>query len=114
MFTVKTGHRRRIRISDVASMEGIALMTIKTIEIIGRVDEHGHLEFDPPANLPPGDARIIIEIMDAEAEAADDALWQAQFTNSPETLEFLAREADEEEAAGLTDDFDPYNDPDAL
>ncbi len=88
-------------------------MTNKTIEVLGRVDEHGNLEFDPPANLPPGDARIIIEIIDAEAEAADEALWDAQFANSQETLDFLAREADEEEAAGLTDEFDPYNDPDA-
>ncbi|HLY27789.1 MAG TPA: hypothetical protein VKQ72_15695 [Aggregatilineales bacterium] len=82
-------------------------MTNKIIEILGRVDEQGHLEFEPPANLPPGDARIIIEIMDTDAEAADEELWDAQFAASQDVLEKLSREAHEQYLAGLTEDFDP-------
>lgn len=45
-------------------------------------------------------------------EAADDVWWDYQFRRSPQVLEMLAREAHEEFLAGLTEDFDPYNDPD--
>ncbi|MHB8630243.1 MAG: hypothetical protein ACYDBJ_29200 [Aggregatilineales bacterium] len=83
------------------------------IEVLGRVNDAGQLEFEQPTQLPPGEVRIIIETIDAEAEAADDALWDEQFANSPDTLDFLAREAREEHYAGLTDDFDPDTDPDA-
>ncbi len=83
------------------------------IEVIGRVNDAGHLEFEQPDDLPPGEVRIIIETIDAETEAAEDALWDEQFANSPDTLDFLAREAREEYYAGLTDEFDPDTDPDA-
>lgn len=86
-------------------------MTI--IEVLGRVNENGELEFEQPIHLAPGEVRIIIQTIDAEAEAADDVAWATQFANSPDTLDFLAREAHEEYAAGLTDDFDPDTDPDA-
>jgi len=86
-------------------------MTI--IEVTGRVNEAGQLEFEQPAHLPPGEVRIIIETIDTEAEAADEALWDEQFANSPDILDLLAHEAREEYYAGLTDDFDPDTDPDA-
>ena len=72
-----------------------------TIEVMGHVNENGQLEFDPPA-LPPGNARIIIETIDAEAEAANEALWDEQFAGSQDLLSKLAREAIEQDDAGLT------------
>ena len=83
------------------------------IEVIGHVNEHGQLEFEPPTHLPPGEVRIIIETIDPEAEAEDDARWDEQFAASPDVLDLLAREARSEYSAGLTDDFDPDDDPDA-
>ncbi len=83
-------------------------MTI--IEVFGRVNEHGQLEFEQPVNLPPGEVRIIIESIDPEAESADEARWDEQFANSQDVLNMLAHEAREEHRAGLTEDFDPDND----
>jgi len=86
-------------------------MTI--IEVIGRVNEAGQLEYEQPVHLPPGEVRIIIETINAQEEADDDVLWDKQFANSPDTLDLLAHEAREEYHAGLTDNFDPDDDPDA-
>ncbi len=96
----------------VQQMEGKALgQAMTAIEILGRVDDQGRLEFEPPADLPPGDVRIIIEPVDIEA---DEARWDEQFANSQDALEQMARKAIEEDEAGLTEDFDPDNDPDAM
>ena len=84
---------------------------MSVIEILGHINENGQLEFELPANLPSGDVRITIETIDAEYEAADEALWEQQFASSPKTLDFLAREAREEYYAGLAEEFDPDNDP---
>lgn len=83
-------------------------MTI--IEVLGRVNENGQLEFEPPAHLPPGDVRITIESLDIEA---DEALWDEQFAKSKDVLKRMALKAIEEDEDGLTEDFDPDNDPDA-
>jgi hypothetical protein len=80
------------------------------IEVIGRVNEQGQLEFDQPANLPPGEVRITIEPISAEEDAADEALWEEQFARSQDKLEQLAQEAHEDYLAGLTEDFDPDDD----
>jgi hypothetical protein len=80
------------------------------IEVIGRVNEQGQLEFDQPANLPPGEVRIIIEPINVEEDAADEALWEEQFARSQDELEQLGQEAHEEHLAGLTEDFDPDDD----
>ncbi len=77
------------------------------IEVIGRVNEHGQLEFDQPANLPPGEVRIIIEPISPEEDAADEALWDEQFAKSQDILHQLAQEAHDEYLAGRTEDFDP-------
>jgi hypothetical protein len=79
------------------------------IELIGRVNERGQLEFEQPANLPPGEVRIIIEPISAEEVAADEALWEEQFARSQDKLEQMAQEAHEEYLAGRTEDFDPDN-----
>ena len=83
-------------------------MTI--IEVWGRVNEDGSLEFEPPAHLPPGEVRITIEPLDIEA---DEALWDEQFAGSQDVLKRMALKAIEEDEAGLTVDFDPDDDPDA-
>jgi hypothetical protein len=100
-----------IQLGCIVRIDGCFAMTI--IELTGRVNESGHLEFEQPANLPPGDVRIIIETINPDAETADDALWDEQFAKSQDVLDFLAKEARDEYYAGLTDDFDPDNDPDA-
>ncbi len=81
------------------------------IEILGRVDDEGRLQFEPPAHLPPGDVRITIEPVDI---AADEAAWDEQFARSQDVLKRMALRAIEEDEAGLTEDFDPHSDPDAL
>ena len=73
------------------------------IEILGRVDDKGRLEFEPPADLPPGDVRIIIEPVDIEA---DEARWDEQFAKSQDLLEQLSQEAHEDYLAGRTEDCD--------
>ncbi len=83
------------------------------IALIGRVDEDGFVRFEQPTRLPAGEVRIIIETIDLEAEAEDDAQWNEQFAASPDVLDLLAREAHEEYLQSLTDDFDPDADPDA-
>jgi hypothetical protein len=42
-----------------------------------------------------------------------DALWDKTFAESQDVLDALADEAHAEYLAGLTEDFDPDNDPDA-
>jgi hypothetical protein len=81
------------------------------IELKGHVNENGELEFPKPTNLPPGDVRIIIETFDAGAEAADEALWDAQFAGSQDVLERLSQEAHEDYLAGRTEACDG---PDAV
>lgn len=80
------------------------------IEIRGRVNERGELEFDPPHDLPVGEVRIIIEALDPAAEAADEALWDEQFAKSQHVLDMLVEEVRAEEEQGLIQDFDPNKD----
>lgn len=75
------------------------------IEIRGRVNERGELEFEPPHDLPVGEVRII-EALDP-AEAADEALWDEQFAKSQHVLDKIAEEIRAARRAGLTEDFDP-------
>jgi hypothetical protein len=77
------------------------------IEIRGRVNEKGELEFDPPHDLPAGEVRIMIEVLDPEAGAADEALWDEQFANSQGTLSKIAEKIRAARKAGLTEPFDP-------
>ena len=74
-----------------------------SIEILGRIDENGHLEIDQPIDLPAGDVRITIEAFDIEA---DEAHWDEQFAKSQDVLERLAHEAHEDYLAGRTEDCD--------
>ncbi len=80
------------------------------IELTGRVNEQGLIEFEQPRDLPPGEIRIIIKTITAEDEAADEALWDEQFAKSQDLLEQMAEEAHQEYLAGLTEDFDPDDD----
>jgi hypothetical protein len=73
------------------------------IEILGRVNEEGQLEFEQPARLPPGEVRITIEPFDI---AADEALWDEQFAKSQDVLDQLSQEAHEDYLAGRTEDCD--------
>jgi hypothetical protein len=52
-------------------------------------------------------------LIETDAERIDDALWDAQFAASQDILDLLAEEARAEHSAGLTEEFDPDNDPDA-
>ena len=47
-----------------------------------------------------------------EEIAADDALWDEQFAKSKDALIAMAKRAIADDEAGLTEDFDPDNDPD--
>jgi hypothetical protein len=62
--------------------------------------------------LQPEIVESFRESLRAQLEAADDRLWDQKFENSQDVLEVLAREAREEHRAGLTEPFDPDNDPD--
>jgi len=73
------------------------------IELTGHVNENGELEIPNSTKLPPGDVRIIIETFDASAEAEDEALWQKQFAESPDKLDFLINEGLEALRSGDAD-----------
>ena len=87
---------------------------MSVIELYGRINDQGKLEVALPANLPPGEVQITIRTISDEEIAADEALWDEQFAKSQDVLERMAQEALEEHEAGLTDEFDPDNDPDLL
>ena len=76
------------------------------IELTAHVNDNGELELPKVANLPPGEVRIIIETFDAQAEAEDEALWQKQFSESPDKLDFLINEGLEALRNGETEDLD--------
>jgi hypothetical protein len=80
-----------------------------TIEITGRINEDGQIELNSPANLPPGEVRIIIETIDPEAEEADDARWDALFASSQDVLARMADEALRDLDEGQTEELDPDN-----
>jgi len=84
------------------------------IEVTGHINENGELQLAAPLKLPPGEVRVIIEPYDAEAEAADEALWQKQFAESPDKLDFLINEGMEALRTGEAEDFDPDQDSDDL
>lgn len=79
------------------------------IELKGRVNDQGQVEVEWPADLPVGEIRIVVESINAEAEAADDAQWDAQFAQSQDVLSALAERALRNHDAGLTDELDPDN-----
>lgn len=60
------------------------------------------------------DPAEVFRAMLHELSRLHDALWDAQFAGSPEVLKKLAQEARAETEAGLTEDFDPDNEPDEL
>ena len=80
-----------------------------TIEITGRINKDGQIELNSPANLPPGEVRIIIETIDPAAEASDDARWDALFAASQDELARMADEALRDYDEGRTDELDPDN-----
>jgi hypothetical protein len=49
-----------------------------------------------------------------EYVSLSDALWDEKFARSGDVLDRLSAEVDAEIAAGLTEDFDPDNDPDEI
>jgi hypothetical protein len=49
-----------------------------------------------------------------DAYAVYDALWDKKFAETQDLLDRLADEAHQEYLAGLTEDFDPDHDPDAV
>ncbi len=80
------------------------------IELTGHVNNNGELELPKDTKLPPGEVRVIIETFDAEAEAVGEALWQRQFAESPDKLDFLIQEGLEALRSGEAEDFDPDHD----
>jgi len=83
------------------------------IQLTGWINEKGELEIDLPSELPVGEVRVTIEPISAEEIAADEALWDEQFARSQDALARMSEQAHAEYLAGLTEDFDPDNDPDA-
>jgi hypothetical protein len=71
-----------------------------TIEILGRVNDKGELQFEAPLDLPPGEVRITIETVNPEA--VDDAVWDALLSKPNEKLVTLAKKALENQRAGKT------------
>jgi hypothetical protein len=90
------------------------MMLMSFIELTAHVNEHGKLELPESLRLPPGEVRIIIEPFDAAAEAADEALWQKQFAESPDKLDFLINEGLEALRTGEAEDLDLDHDLDDL
>jgi Arc/MetJ-type ribon-helix-helix transcriptional regulator len=59
-------------------------------------------------------AAEVVHALLREMIEASDRLWDEKFANSQDVLDALADEAHAEYIAGLTEDFDPDNDPDSV
>ena len=77
------------------------------IQLTGHIDEDGRIELSEQTDLPPGDVKITIEPVSAEAEAADEARWDALFAASQDLLAEMANRAARDWDAGLAGDLDP-------
>ena len=80
---------------------------MSVVELKGWIDADGHLELEHPTDLPPGEVRVIIESISPEEEAADEALWDAQFAKSADQLARMAAQALKDLDEGRTDELDP-------
>jgi hypothetical protein len=78
-----------------------------SIQIVGFVDQSGCLKIDQEIGLPQGQVLITVEEVTEEMLAADDALWDKKFAETPEILDKIFEEAENEIAAGKVRDFDP-------
>jgi exonuclease III len=77
------------------------------IELKGNVDENGKLTLHTHENLRSGDVDIVIAYID-EAEAKDEAEWDAQFAATPTAVfDALIEEGLADYYNGQTDAFDP-------
>ena len=76
------------------------------IEVVGNVTEDGKLDAQLPAGVPPGPISITVWV-ESEEDLADKAHWDESFKQSQDMLIRMAKEALEEDAAGLTMDLDP-------
>ncbi|MHB8628629.1 MAG: hypothetical protein ACYDBJ_16525 [Aggregatilineales bacterium] len=77
------------------------------IQLTGRINDNGVLEIDQPGKLPPGEVIVTVEPVSPEAEAADEARWDALFAASQDLLAEMADRAARDWDAGLADDLDP-------
>ena len=76
-------------------------------EFKGRVGKDGKIVLDTPVALPPGDVDIVIAYVD-DAEAQDEAQWEAQFAATPAAaFDALIEEGLADYRNGQTDEFDP-------
>ena len=75
-------------------------------EVIGNVTEDGKLDAQLPAGVPPGPISVTVWV-ESEEDLADKAQWDESFKQSQDMLIRMAKEALEEDVAGLTMDFDP-------
>jgi hypothetical protein len=60
------------------------------------------------------DIVVYLTFFSEERNDEDEALWDKQFAQSQDLIDRLADEALADHRAGLTEEFDPDNDPDVL
>jgi hypothetical protein len=54
---------------------------MKTIQVMGHVDEHHRLSADVPTSVPPGPVKVVLEVgVDEEAESS--AQWAAAISQA--------------------------------
>ena len=80
-----------------------------TVQLTGHINENGQLELDEPANLPPGEVLVTIEVISPEEEAADEERWSNSFAASQDALARMADQALKDLDEGRTDELDPNN-----
>lgn len=77
------------------------------IELKGHIGEDGKISLDTHKTLPPGDVDIVLAYTD-DAEAQDEAQWDAQFASTPlSAFDKLIEEGLADYHNGQTDEFDP-------
>jgi hypothetical protein len=54
---------------------------MKTIELVGQVDEQHRLSVEVPADVPPGPVKVIVELPDVE-EDEDERSWSRAIAQS--------------------------------
>ena len=79
----------------------------KLIQVMGHIDESGHLEVDQRIDLPPGEVFVTVEVVSQDMLAEEDALWEESFERTPHVLDRLLAEGLQSLADGTADELNP-------
>ena len=77
------------------------------IQLVGHINESGHLEVDQRIDLPPGDVFVTLEVVTEDMLAEEDTRWEESFARTPHVLDQLLAEGLQSLADGTADELNP-------